>query len=156
MTSDQIEDAYLTWRTRHPFPDEENRQPSFGWLRRARQALLLSAYRVAKNLGVSRAALYQLENRDERGAITLANMEKVAEAMGCELICYLKPKGEKSFSRHLWNQIWPHAIKHPWVITREGKNRVKALVAVANWQLEEPAFRRARGWSQRRGRPTVV
>jgi predicted DNA-binding mobile mystery protein A len=56
--------------------------PSEGWLVSLRKALGMSGTQVAKRMGVTRSAIYQAERNEREGAISISQMEKLAEAMG--------------------------------------------------------------------------
>ena len=56
--------------------------PAEGWISLLRKALGMSGADVAKRMGVSRNAVYQAERNERDGAITIKQMEKLAEAMG--------------------------------------------------------------------------
>jgi len=52
----------------------------------------MSAAQVAGRMGITRAAIYQAERNEKEGAITIAQMRKIAEAMDAEFIYALVPK----------------------------------------------------------------
>lgn len=68
-------------------------KPSEGWLVLLRKALGMSGNQVARRMGVSRNAIYQAERNEPEGAITIAQMQKIADAMGGEFIYAVVPKG---------------------------------------------------------------
>lgn len=67
-------------------------RPKGGWLSLLRNALGMSGAQVAARMGVSRAAIYQAERNEREGAITIAQMEKIARAMGAEFVYAVVPK----------------------------------------------------------------
>ena len=67
-------------------------RPARGWLRAVRDAIGLGQEDVARKLGVRRQSFAELETAEERGAVTMASLQKAAEAMGCELVYYLLPR----------------------------------------------------------------
>ncbi len=69
------------------------RKPPEGWLTTLRKALGMSGAEVAQRLGLSRNAIYQAERNERDNAITLSQMEKIAEAMGCAFVYAVIPKG---------------------------------------------------------------
>lgn len=70
------------------------RQPKGGgWLSLMRHALGMSGTHVAARAGVSRNAIYQAERNERDGAITIAQMRKLAEAMDAEFVYAVVPKG---------------------------------------------------------------
>lgn len=68
-------------------------RPSEGWLVLMRKALGMSGAQVASRMGVTRAAVYQAERNEKDGAITLRQMEKLAEAMGGRFVYAIVPDG---------------------------------------------------------------
>ena len=68
-------------------------QPKGGWLALLRHALGMSGAQVAARMGVSRNAIYQAEGNERDGAITIAQMRKIASAMNAEFVYALVPKG---------------------------------------------------------------
>lgn len=68
-------------------------QPKGGWLALVRRALGMSGAQVSARMGVSRNAIYQAERNEREGAITIAQMRKVADAMNAEFVYAVVPKG---------------------------------------------------------------
>ncbi|MFV0302495.1 MAG: mobile mystery protein A [Paracoccus sp. (in: a-proteobacteria)] len=69
------------------------KKPSEGWLVTLRKALGMSGAEVAARMGVSRNAIYQAERNEKDGAITLKQMEKLAEALGGRFVYAVIPEG---------------------------------------------------------------
>jgi len=67
-------------------------RPARGWLRAVRDAIDLSQEAVAKKLRTKRQSYAQLETAEERGSISLASLQRAAEAMGCELVYFIVPR----------------------------------------------------------------
>lgn len=67
------------------------RTPGEGWVSTLRKALGMSGAQVAARAGVSRAAVYQAERNECDGAITIAQMHKLAEAMGGRFVYAVIP-----------------------------------------------------------------
>ncbi len=68
-------------------------RPAEGWLVSLRKALGMSGTRVAKRMGVTRSAIYQAERNEHEGAISISQMEKLAEALGGRFVYAIVPKG---------------------------------------------------------------
>jgi len=66
--------------------------PRVGWLKMSRTHAQLSTREVGRRLKVSHQAISQFELAERRGRISLANLRRVAEAMGCELVYGIVPK----------------------------------------------------------------
>ena len=58
-----------------------------------RQALGMSGAQVAARMGVSRNAVYQAERNERESAITVGQMQKLAEAMGGRFVYAIVPEG---------------------------------------------------------------
>ena len=67
-------------------------RPSGGWIATIRKALGMSAAQLAERLGVSRAAVYKLEQRETGRNVTLKQLDKAADALGCEVLYALVPR----------------------------------------------------------------
>jgi predicted DNA-binding mobile mystery protein A len=72
---------------------ESLQRPSEGWLATMRQALGMSGAQVAARMGVSRNAVYQAERNERDSAITVGQMQKLAEAMGGRFVYAIVPEG---------------------------------------------------------------
>jgi len=58
-----------------------------------RKALGMSGAEVAARMGVSRGAVYQAERNEREGAITINQMQKLAEAMDGRFVYAIVPEG---------------------------------------------------------------
>jgi predicted DNA-binding mobile mystery protein A len=67
-------------------------RPSSGWIASVREALGLSLESVGRRLSTARQAIQRLEKYEASDRITLRNLRRVAEAMGCELVYAIVPK----------------------------------------------------------------
>jgi hypothetical protein len=47
---------------------------------------------VAAKMAVKRQSYAQFESAEEQDSITLASLRRAAEAMGCELVCFVVPR----------------------------------------------------------------
>jgi predicted DNA-binding mobile mystery protein A len=65
--------------------------PVEGWLTVLRKALGMSGSEVAARAGVSRNAIYQAERNERDGAITIHQMQKLAQAMGGRFVYAIVP-----------------------------------------------------------------
>lgn len=68
------------------------RTPGSGWIRHARNSLGVSAKWLAHRLGVAQPSVALLEMRERQGAVTLATLRRVANALGCELVYAFVPR----------------------------------------------------------------
>lgn len=69
-----------------------NEAPPDGWINAVRSVLGMSATQLASRLGVTRAALYQLEGREALGSVTLKQLDKAADALNCDLVYAIVPR----------------------------------------------------------------
>ena len=66
--------------------------PRTGWVREIRTALGLSQSQLGARAGVSRATVQQMERAEVQRRITLASLDKLAQAMGCRVALAIVPK----------------------------------------------------------------
>lgn len=69
-----------------------NPPPRGGWIRNIRTALGMTTEQLARRLGVQQPRAVKIEQAEPDGAITIRQMRKVAEALGCEFHYALIPK----------------------------------------------------------------
>ena len=67
--------------------------PKAGWVREIRDALGISQSQLAARAGISRATVQQMERAEGRRRITLASLDRLAQAMGCQVAFAIVPKG---------------------------------------------------------------
>lgn len=60
------------------------------WINTVREAIGMTALQLAARLGVTQPRITKMESNEEN--LKLSTMKKVAEALDCEFIYYLKPK----------------------------------------------------------------
>lgn len=77
-----------------------------------REAVGLTQGEVATRMGVKRQSLAQFENAEELGSISIASMRRAAEAMDCELVCFIVPRETVAMSFTALAQIHDPASKH--------------------------------------------
>lgn len=98
--------------------------PRGGWIAAIRQALGMSKTQLAKRVGITRPSLDELESNEVRETIALASLQKVANALGCDLQYVLVPRTS------LEKQIAEQALKK--ATNRLGRvNKSQALEASA-------------------------
>jgi len=68
-------------------------RPKAGWIRTVRGALGMSVSQLARRLDVSRAAIYQAEQAEPEGKLTLKRMSEIAQAMNCRFVYGIVPAG---------------------------------------------------------------
>ena len=76
------------------FPRMKTEQvPRTGWIRAIRDALGISQSQLAARAGISRATVQQMERAEGRRRITLASLDRLSHAMGCQVAFAIVPKG---------------------------------------------------------------
>lgn len=65
--------------------------PTEGWIATIRKALGMSGAQLARRTGVTKAAIYQAQRNEPEGAITIKQMEKIAQALGCRFVYAIVP-----------------------------------------------------------------
>jgi predicted DNA-binding mobile mystery protein A len=71
-------------------------KPRAGWIKTLRVALSMSAEQFAERLGLTRGRINQLENAEIHNSVTLRTLKDAANALGCELIYAIVPKGSST------------------------------------------------------------
>lgn len=71
-------------------------RPRVGWIKILREALCMSAEQFADRLGLTRGRINQLEKAEIHDAVTLRTLKEAANALDCELIYAIVPKGNSS------------------------------------------------------------
>lgn len=66
--------------------------PRAGWLREIRDALGISQSQLGVRAGISRATVQQMERAEARRRITLASLDRLSQAMGCQVAFAIVPK----------------------------------------------------------------
>lgn len=76
------------------FPRMKSEQmPRRGWIRAIRDALGVSQSALGARAGISRATVQQMERAEGRRRITLASLDRLAQAMGCQVAFAIVPRG---------------------------------------------------------------
>jgi len=84
----QLERAYRVYREAAKVP-----RPQRGWLRAVRQATGLTMQEMTERLGHrNRALAAYLEKSEAEYSISLGNLRRAAEALGCQLVYAIVPK----------------------------------------------------------------
>ena len=82
----QVESLLATWR--QPL----SKSPPKGWIKALREGLGMPASYLARLMDVEQSTIKRYEEAEASGAISLKTLQKVAEALGCELKYALVPK----------------------------------------------------------------
>lgn len=100
-------------------------RPNEGWVAVVRKALAMSGAQLARRMGVSKSAVYQVERLEPEGGVTLRQMEKLAEALGCRFVYAIVPEGQIDD-----------------VITKQARSKAEAMIhrASAHMALEQQSL----------------
>lgn len=109
--------------------------PKGGWIAAVRKALGMSGAQLARRLGVTNAAVYQHERNEPEGAITLRQMEKMAQALGCRFVYAIVPDAQVESG-----QVESGRVED--VLRRQARAKAEALVlrASGHMALEQQAL----------------
>jgi len=83
--------SHLDERFRELGPVRRYASPVRGWIKGLREALGMTTAQLAKRLGVKQPSIVAIEQSEARGAIELATLRRVAEALDCTLVYALVP-----------------------------------------------------------------
>lgn len=127
------------------------------WLRFARDASWISARAAGERIGVSHAAWMKLEQGEESGTISLANLRRAAEALDCELLYIVRPKEGQLFSERIWQRLEPKVrdvfqkrFSSPAYAARSTTTwAILALSSIAMELGSSTKFLRSMNWSRR-------
>lgn len=72
-------------------PVDTLRPPAKGWVRAIRDALGMTSAQLAERMKISQPSITALEKHETKGAVTLARLERAAEAMECSLVYAIVP-----------------------------------------------------------------
>ena len=67
-------------------------RPPRGWIKAIREALGMTSAQLAKRIGVSQPRASEIEKNEVSGSITLATLERAAQALDCRLVYALVPR----------------------------------------------------------------
>lgn len=70
---------------------KEINRPKEGWIRTLRKALGMSSPQLAKRLEISKSQVSQMERMEIEDRITLKQLRRVADSLGCDLVYGLAP-----------------------------------------------------------------
>lgn len=71
---------------------QQMQRPHRGWIKAIKQALGMNSKQLAKRLGVSAPRVSALEKSEFDKTVTLASLERAAQALDCALVYSLVPK----------------------------------------------------------------
>jgi predicted DNA-binding mobile mystery protein A len=115
---DTVRRQYLRLVNQVAYQVDAVQQLKEGWIATLRQALAMPGAQLAKRVGVTRAAIYQAERNERNGAITLKQMEKIAQGLGGKFVYAIVPEG---------------SVEH--LIRQQAQTKAEALVRRASGHM---------------------
>jgi DNA-binding Xre family transcriptional regulator len=82
------------------------KDPTNGLLKAVRQALKIPLKEIAGMMAIGESNVFELEEREETGAITLRSLRRMAEAMGCKVVYGLVPRNGKTLEALAEERLW--------------------------------------------------
>jgi hypothetical protein len=82
------------------------KEPTGRLLRAVREGLRVPLKEIEERMGVGRSAVFDLEAREETGAITLRSLERMAEAMGCKVVYGVIPANGMTLEELAEGRMW--------------------------------------------------
>lgn len=103
-------------------------RPSRGWIRAIRESLGMTTAQLARRIGVSQPRAVAIEKAEISGAITLDSLERVAQAMDCQLVYTLVPRKPldelvEERARHLATQQL-ETTRHSMALEAQGVDKI--------------------------------
>jgi len=86
---ERLDETILGFRSARRGVAEDGKR---GWLRAIRRATGIPVKVLAKRLGVTKYEVFRLERSEQTSRIMLANLNRAAEALGCEVVYALVPQ----------------------------------------------------------------
>ncbi|MEI6388575.1 MAG: mobile mystery protein A [Spirochaetota bacterium] len=87
ITQRQVEAMLAPWRDA-----KLHAMPPKGWIRAIREGLGMPASYLARKMDVEQSTVKRYEDAEASGAISLKTLQRIADALGCELKYALVPK----------------------------------------------------------------
>jgi hypothetical protein len=84
--------------------------PTGGLLRAVRESLRIPSKEMMERMGVVRSAVFDLEEREETGAITLRSLGRMAEAMGCKVVYGVVAANGKTLEEMAEERLWKRVL----------------------------------------------
>jgi transcriptional regulator with XRE-family HTH domain len=82
------------------------KNPTDELLRTVRKALRVPMKEMADKMGIVESALFQMEDREGTGSITLRSLERMAGAMDCKVVYGVVPLNGKTLEELAEERLW--------------------------------------------------
>jgi transcriptional regulator with XRE-family HTH domain len=137
----------------HLLKAEFPKPPEKGWIRNFRESFMLSQGAIAAKLNISRQAYAKLELNEAKESISIESLKKMAEALDCELIYFVRPKSRQRVSSLIWKNVFPEALGRYQRRTRSQKIQPLILATIATNLMQETKIRRQYRWLRKSRSP---
>ena len=87
LVRQQLDAQFKAWQV-----VRKRQEPKDGWLKTIRTALGMTTYQLAERMGVNQSRVMKLEASVRDHTIKLQTLERVADALECDLVFALVPK----------------------------------------------------------------
>jgi predicted DNA-binding mobile mystery protein A len=109
-------------------------RPARGWLRAVREALGITQQQLAKAVQVKQQSIIDFEAAEANDRITLRNLRRIAEALGCELVYAIVPKtgtitelADRGAQQEAAKRVL--SVEHTMALENQASGGVKDLIA---------------------------
>jgi len=96
-------------------------RPPEGWLRAMRLAVGIPAAEIADQMGFTAKMVFQMERAEQRRTISLERLERMARAVGCDLVYGLVP-WERSLEDRAMELVEREVWRKRYTTRRVGKS----------------------------------
>lgn len=125
-------------------------RPSKGWVKAIREALGMTTAQLAARMRVPQPRIAELEKREADRAVTLKSLERAAEALDCQLVYILVPRGslEERLNTQAERVAEQHlaAVDHTMRLEKQGVNDVQQRAMMKKKIIATLLERPARLW----------
>jgi predicted DNA-binding mobile mystery protein A len=83
-----------------------DKHPTQAVLRAVRKALRMRSQEIAGRMGMTQSAVFDMENREADGTITLKSMARLAAAMDCKVVYGVVPKRGRTLEELYQERLW--------------------------------------------------
>jgi transcriptional regulator with XRE-family HTH domain len=99
----------------------KEKNPTSGLLRVVRHALKIPIKEIMERMGIGETAVFDLEEREEKGSITLRSLGRMAEAMGCKVVYGIVPANGKTLEALEEERLWKRVLADKGEASGTGK-----------------------------------
>jgi hypothetical protein len=97
------------------------KNPTSGLLRAVRQTLKVPIKDVSARMGIGVSSVFDLEEREGTGSVTLRSLGRMAEAMGCKVVYGIVPANGKTLEALEEERLWKRVLADKGEASGTGK-----------------------------------